>query len=320
MPTSVTSTSFRLVIIANPARANLDDRTFDTFVTPIPISHRSKLHRLKDGVACEVSVVSEHPGDARADQFKQIERHVLTPARMAGFDAALLPDDPDVRRKSLLVADMESTIIEQEMLDELGDLIGKRDVIETITARAMRGELDFEAALRERVAMLAGLDARVLDEVAQRITIMPGARELIATMKANGAWCALVSGGFTVFTERIARQLGFDEHQANTLEIIDGKITGRVMEPILGREAKLAALKRIAAERGIDTKHTLAVGDGANDLAMLTEASLGVAFRAKPKVREAALANCGGAVITQGDLTALLYLQGYSESEFSTRA
>lgn len=230
----------------------------------------------------------------------------------APIDVNFVPGAPSQRRKSLLIADMESTVIEQEMLDELGDLIGKRVQIEDITARAMRGELDFEAALKERVAMLAGLDANVLDEVAKRMTLMPGARALIATMKEHGAWCALVSGGFTVFTERIARQLGFDEHQANTLEIVDGRITGRVLEPILGREAKLDALRRIARERNIEMALTLAVGDGANDLAMLSEASLGVAFRAKPKVRDAALSNPGGAVVTHGDLTALLYLQGYS--------
>lgn len=241
-------------------------------------------------------------------------------AALAGapVDLNVIPDDIALRRKHVLVADMESTIIEQEMLDELGDLIGKRDVIEDITARAMRGELDFESALKERVAMLAGLDARVLDEVAERITLMPGAEALIRTMSEHGAYCALVSGGFTVFTQRIAERLGFDEHQANTLEIIDGRLTGRVVPPILGREAKLDALRRIASERGVDMVLTLAVGDGANDLDMLREAGLGVAFRAKPKVREAVAALDNGAVITHGDLTALLYLQAYSQADFAS--
>ena len=229
----------------------------------------------------------------------------------APIDVNVVPDDISLRRKHLLIADMESTIIEQEMLDELGDLIGKRDVIEHITARAMRGELDFESALKERVAMLTGLDARVLDEVAERITLMPGAEALVRTMSLNGAYCALVSGGFTVFTQRVAERLGFDEHQANTLEIVDGKLTGRVIPPILGREAKLDALRRIAAEQGVDPVLTLAVGDGANDLDMLRGAGLGVAFRAKPKVREAVAALDNGAVVTHGDLTALLFLQGY---------
>ena len=188
-------------------------------------------------------------------------------------------------------------------------------MIEDITSRAMRGELDFEAALKARVAMLAGLDAQVLDDVAERMTLMPGARELIATMKANGAYCALVSGGFTVFTQRIARDLGFDEHQANTLEVAGGKITGRVLEPILGREAKRHALERIARTRGVDMILTLAVGDGANDLDMLAAAGLGVAFRAKPKVAAAASDLPNGAVVTHGDLTALLALQNYARAD-----
>ena len=217
----------------------------------------------------------------------------------------------------LLVADMESTIIEQELIDELADYVGLRDKISVITERAMRGELDFAAALEERVAMLAGLDCRILDEVYdKRVTLMPGAETLIKTMKAHGAYCALVSGGFTVFTQRLAARLGFDEHQANVLEIADGKLTGHVREPILGRAAKRAALLRIAAARGIDVRDTLAVGDGANDLDMIQAAGLGVAFRAKPKVQEAVRAMANGAVINHGDLTALLYLQGYRQDEF----
>lgn len=218
----------------------------------------------------------------------------------------------------LLVADMESTIIEQEMIDELADYVGLRDKISAITARAMRGELDFESSLRVRVAMLAGLDAGVLDEVYdKRVTLMPGAETLIKTMKANGAYCALVSGGFTVFTERVAARLGFDEHQANMLEIENGKLTGRVREPILGRAAKRQALERIARTLGIHLMETIAVGDGANDLDMLAAAGLGVAFRAKPKVQEAAGALPNGVVVNDGDLTALLYLQGYRQDEFA---
>jgi phosphoserine phosphatase len=211
-------------------------------------------------------------------------------------------------RKKLLVADMESTIIEQEMLDELGDLIGKRAHIADITARAMRGELDFEAALKERVGLLAGLPAAILDQVATRITLMPGARELVATMKAHGATCALVSGGFTVFTAKVAAMVGFDEHRANTLEIADGKLTGRVVEPILGREAKLATLVELCHRLDIATGDAIAVGDGANDLAMLRAAGLGVAFRAKPIVAEQAAVR-----IDHGDLRALLALQGFKE-------
>jgi phosphoserine phosphatase len=221
------------------------------------------------------------------------------------------------RRKRLLIADMESTIIEQEMLDEIAEYVGLRQRIAGITERAMRGELDFEAALRERVGLLAGLDSALLDEVWGRVTLMPGAATLVRTMKARGGYCALVSGGFTVFTERVAKRLGFDEQQANVLEIEGGKLTGTVRPPILGRAAKRAALDRLSADNPARTVGSIAVGDGANDLDMLAAASIGVAFRAKPKVREAAAQMPNGAVITHGDLTALLHLQGIARSEFA---
>ncbi len=228
-------------------------------------------------------------------------------------DVNIIADDIAFRRKKLLVADMESTIIEQECLDELADYVGLRPRIAAITERAMRGELDFEAALKERVGLLQGLDAKVLDELyANRITLMPGARALIATMRRHGATCALVSGGFTFFTERVAARVGFDTQQANTLQIAGGKLAGTVAEPILGREAKLAALERLTREHALNIAETMAVGDGANDLAMIKAAGLGVAFRAKPIVAAAA-----AAAITHGDLTALLYLQGYRREEFT---
>ena len=217
----------------------------------------------------------------------------------------------DSRRKKLLVADMELTIIQQECLDEIADIVGLGARISDITARAMRGELDFAAALRERVGLLRGAGADVLERVYERVTLMPGAETLIATMRQSGATCALVSGGFTFFTERIAGRLGFDVQQANTLELAGGKIVGTVADPILGREAKLAALQRLTRERGLDSALTMAVGDGANDLAMIKAAGLGVAFRAKPIVTSEAAAS-----ITHGDLTALLYLQGYTRAEF----
>jgi phosphoserine phosphatase len=248
----------------------------------------------------------------------QVRGRVAAPLEPHAIDVNVVAEGLD-RRKKLLVADMESTIIQQEMLDELAGYIGQREKVAAITERAMRGELDFAAALRERVALLAGLDARVLDEVAERMTPMPGADALVGTMRANGAYCALVSGGFTVFTRRIADRLGFDEHQANTLEIDRGRLTGRVVEPILGREAKLAVLQRLSERLGLSADETLAVGDGANDLAMLGAAGLGVAFRAKPLVRAQAEALLNGAVVTHGDLTALLYLQGYSRAEFTSR-
>lgn len=218
------------------------------------------------------------------------------------------------RRKRLLIADMDSTIITSESLDELAAYAGLKDVISAITARAMRGELDFEAALTERVAMLAGLPESTIDAVLQGIEVTPGAAALVATMKAHGAYCALVSGGFTPMTSAIRTRLGFDEDRANLLEIANGALTGRVIPPILGREAKLAALRELTAARGIGLEDAVAVGDGANDLAMLQAAGLGAAFHAKPAVREAA-----GFRIDHGDLTGLLYLQGYRESEITDR-
>jgi phosphoserine phosphatase SerB len=216
------------------------------------------------------------------------------------------------RRKRLLVADMDSTMIGQECIDELAAEIGIKDAVAEITERAMRGEIAFEPALRERVALLKGLPAGVVGEViASRITLMPGARALVATMRAAGAYAALVSGGFTVFTGPVAAMIGFDENRANTLIVEDGALAGRVAEPILGQEAKLTALREIRGRLGLARAETLSVGDGANDLAMIGEAGLGVAFRAKPKVAAAAAAR-----IDHGDLTALLYLQGYARADF----
>lgn len=214
------------------------------------------------------------------------------------------------RRKLLLVADMESTIIENEMLDELADELDLRDRIAGITARAMNGEIDFADALRERVGLLAGLEEAALDRTRSRIRFMAGGAELVATMRANGAFCALVSGGFTYYTELVATRLAFDFHQANRLEIADGLLTGRVAEPILGRDAKRERLLALARERAVSPRDVVAVGDGANDLAMLAEAGMGVAFHAKPVVARGARAR-----IDHGDLTALLYLQGYRDEE-----
>ncbi|MEO1694971.1 MAG: phosphoserine phosphatase SerB [Pseudomonadota bacterium] len=230
--------------------------------------------------------------------------------RLSGqADINTLAEPPTAKR--LLIADMESTIIEQEMLDELADAVGARDKVEAITAAAMRGELDFEQAITERVALLEGLDANVLDAVADaRLSYMPGARALVSAMKAAGAHCALVSGGFTCFTARVARDLGFDTNRANTLDIANGKLTGRVVPPILGRDAKRDELDALTASLGITKRDAIAVGDGANDLAMLTAAGIGVAFRAKPLVRDAIAPLATGAVIDHCDLTAVLYVQG----------
>lgn len=217
------------------------------------------------------------------------------------------------RRKKMVLADMDSTMIQQECIDELADEAGVGDRVKDITARAMNGELDFEGALDERVALLAGLDEGVIQQVLDtRITLMPGGKALLATMKANGAYAALVSGGFTAFTAKVAETLGFDENRANTLLTENGKLTGKVARPILGRAAKVEALEQITARLGITEADVVAVGDGANDLGMLGRAGAGVALHAKPSVQ----AECD-IRINHGDLTALLYLQGYHNSEFA---
>ena len=216
------------------------------------------------------------------------------------------------RKKRLLIADMDSTMIRQECIDELADEAGVGAHVADITARAMNGELDFEGALRERVGLLKGLPEGVIAQVLRdRITLMPGGKALLATMKANGAYAALVSGGFTAFTKAVSAQLGFDENRANTLHIEAGRLAGTVAEPILGKEAKLQALQEISARLGITPDEAMAVGDGANDLPMLLAAGTGVALHAKPKVQ----AKCEVRV-NHGDLTALLYLQGYSRDDF----
>lgn len=227
-------------------------------------------------------------------------------------DIAIVPAGN--RRKRLLIADMDSTMIGQECIDELGALAGVGARIKEITASAMRGELDFEAALKARLALMKDLPETAIAKVLkERITFTPGGRTLIATMKGHGAYAALVSGGFVQFTSYVARELGFDEHRANELLIADGRLTGGVREPILGQDAKVSALGDITARLGIAVADALAVGDGANDIPMLRKAGLGVALHAKPKVQEQAAVR-----INHGDLTALLYLQGYASAEFTS--
>jgi phosphoserine phosphatase len=216
------------------------------------------------------------------------------------------------RRKMLLVADMDSTMIGQECVDELAEFAGLRAQISAITSSAMRGEIAFEEALRARVALLAGLDLRIVETIlAERITLTPGGRALVATMRANGAYTALVSGGFTCFAEPIAARIGFDETRANRLETRDGALTGNVTPPIAGARAKREALEELRARRGLTPEATLAAGDGANDLDMLGAAGLGVAFHAKPLVAAAASAR-----VDRADLTALLFAQGYRRADF----
>jgi phosphoserine phosphatase len=229
-----------------------------------------------------------------------------------GADAAV--QAVAARRKGLLVADMDSTIINVECLDELADFAGVKAQVAEITERAMRGELEFEGALRERVGMLAGLSMDALQRAYdERVRLNPGARTLVRTMAGHGARCVLVSGGFTFFTGRVADAAGFHADRANTLIAADGALTGKVGEPILGREAKLAALKEEATGLGLPLDRTLAIGDGANDLAMIQAAGLGVAYRAKPIVAAQA-----DAKVDHADLTALLYFQGYTFDQFVT--
>ena len=216
------------------------------------------------------------------------------------------------RRKKILIADMDSTMIRQECVDELADEAGVGEYVASITARAMNGEIGFEGALRERVGLLKGLSVDVIKHVIDtRIELMPGGPELVSTMKAHGAWCTLVSGGFVDFTDRIAEMIGFQETRANRLVQADGKLTGEVVEPILGRQAKADALLDISARLGLAPADAIAVGDGANDLTMLGLAGTGVALHAKPIVAEQADIR-----IDYNDLTALLYIQGYRRDEF----
>lgn len=232
-------------------------------------------------------------------------------AALPGLDVVVQPSAG--RRKKLFLADMDSTMIGQECIDELAAFVGLKEHVAAITERAMRGEIEFEPALRERVALLKGLPATVVDEViAKHITLTPGARTAIATMRAHGTYTCLVSGGFTLFTDRIAAMIGFDEARANTLEIESGTLAGFVREPIFGRDSKRAALVELRHRLKLAAHDTMATGDGANDLAMIAESGLGVAYHAKPKVAAAAPAR-----IEHGDLTALLYIQGFRKDEFA---
>ncbi len=245
-----------------------------------------------------------------AQAARELEKNLR--AALSGLPIDVVAQPAQGRRKKLLLADMDSTMIGQECIDELADFVGLKAKVSDITERAMRGELDFEPALRERVALLKGLDLDVIEQILQSlISYTAGGRALVMTMKAHGAYTALVSGGFTLFTGPVSQHLGFDEHRSNRLSIHEGKLAGLVENPVLGKEAKRTSLIGLRDARDLHPSLTMAVGDGANDLAMLGEAGLGVAFYAKPAVAAAAHAR-----IDHADLTALLYAQGYRKADF----
>lgn len=292
-------------LICNPANPALDSTIVDGARAVLP--QATPAHWLFGGVAVDIpfGADSNLAGDRHAIEERLREIRGDLP-----IDIVVQP--VGFRRKKLFLADMDSTMIGQECIDELADLVGMKAHVATITERAMRGEIEFEPALRERVALLKDLPASVVDEVlAKRITLTPGGRELVATMRAHGAYTCLVSGGFTLFTRAVAAKLGFQENRANELVVRDSKFTGEVKEPILGRAAKLATLVDLMESFDLDDVDSVVVGDGANDLAMIQAAGLGVAYHAKPAVAATAAAR-----IDHGDLTALLYAQGYRRDEF----
>lgn len=292
---------FIATLIARPERRSLS----------VALAHKasqaveaSAIDWLADDIACDLTL----PSNAEPSQAEGRLREIL-----AGEPIDIVVHEAATRRKKILIADMDSTMIDQECIDELADEVGIKEHVAAITARSMNGEIAFEPALRERVALLEGLEARVVDTIiAKRITLAAGGPELVATMRADGAWTALVSGGFDVFTSRIGAKLGFDENRANRLIEVDGRLAGRVAEPILGRAAKAEALLDISGKLGLTPADAIAVGDGANDLDMIKMAGSGVALHAKPTVAAEARMR-----IDHGDLTALLYIQGFRRSEFT---
>src|SRR4051812_13070898 len=288
-------------LICNPVNPALDSTIVDGALAVLPSPGTAQW--LFDEVAVDIPFTG-------SEDIKAIEARLRQARGDLPIDIVVQP--AAFRRKKLFLADMDSTMIGQECIDELADFAGLKAHVAAITERAMRGEIEFEPALRERVALLKDMPVGVVDEVLKkRITPTPGGRELVMTMRAHGAYTCLISGGFTLFTTRVAELIGFQENRANELLVADGKLSGKVVEPILGRAAKLATLIELTEDFDLDDIDTMVAGDGANDLGMIENAGLGVAYHAKPAVAAAAAAR-----IDYGDLTALLYAQGYRRDEF----
>lgn len=291
---------FVATLIAHPSNPILSSDIGEASAAAVSASG---LYWLADGIACDIALLD-------GCDLEEAKTEIQAVIGDLAIDLAI--QEAETRRKKLLIADMDSTMIEQECIDELAAEVGLKDKVAEITARAMNGELDFEFALRERVGLLKGLSLGVVDDVIKnRITLMSGGKTLVATMKKHGGYCALVSGGFTVFTGPISKEIGFDEHRSNLLLEEDGILTGQVGDPILGKQAKVDALNEISEKLGITPNDAVAVGDGANDLGMLQLAGSGVALHAKPTVAAQAKIK-----MDHADLTALLYLQGYRKSDF----
>jgi phosphoserine phosphatase len=301
-PSSAAS-SHVATLVCNPERPALKVALLEAVLDAIP--DPGSPDWLQQGVA--VDLPFDLPDHADLRDVSARARAALT-----GAEVDIIVQPSAQRRKKLLLADMDSTMIGQECIDELAAYAGLKEHVSAITERAMRGELAFEPALRERVALLKGLPVTNIDDIIEhRLSLTPGGRTLIATMRKHGAYTCLVSGGFTLFSLKIAAAIGFDENRANQLLVEADRLLGTVAEPILGKEAKLATLVELRGRLGLSTIETLAVGDGANDLAMLQEAGLGIAYHAKPNVAEAAHGR-----LDHGDLSALLYVQGYHRHDF----
>ncbi len=294
-------TSHVLTLIGNMASAPLEPVHIERVCRHLATT--GEVDWLADREACDLFI--EAPVSA-VDIAKQAR------AALSGTAIDAVCTSVEGRRKKLLVSDMDSTVINQECIDELGDAIGVGSRIREITAAVVNGDISFSDALRKRMALMKGMERGLLDRVyEERISLQSGARTLVQTMRRHGAFCILVSGGFSFFTRRIAERIGFHDHQGNQLAFEDEKLTGQVREPILGRSAKLNTLMRLCAEKGLEPSDVLAVGDGANDIKMIEAAGLGVAFHGSDSLKERA-----SACIDHGDLTAVLYIQGFHKSEF----